>query len=376
MLENFVSSEQLRLMPLRVLYAQQTEATKTLSNILWECEKENCNSNQMKILVVGAGGSYPSALFAKQVLSKHLRTSNIDVATPQTAVKMLNQFSNISGCKYKPFYDIVIGISYSGKTPDIRCVYEICKEREMKFVLVTKAKKEDMEQFYEYSKNDIVSYFNPNDDTKNERGMISMASTYAPLAIFNDLFGESRADNQNLFNSALDKVKEFNVISIAKTLKNAPVINVFYEYSTMPTAFDIESKFTKAGIANVILHEKKNFSHGRYVALYKLKAGLNINLTYENVCWDISKGNIENITKTNYDKLLKQFLKEVSTQKGIPYIEIGTSPINDYQWNIEAMAIIPYLLVGIGNASQIDVSKPLNPFPDEPKSLYGYEGKI
>lgn len=56
-------------------------------------------------------------------------------------------------------------------------------------------------------------------------------------------------------------------------------IHVFYEWDTLPTATDIESKFTESGIANVVLHEKKNFSHGRYTSLYNQSFAVVINLT-------------------------------------------------------------------------------------------------
>lgn len=361
-------------MPTRVKYAEETGATEDLRRIVWNiCEKKNYKD--IKLLIVGAGGSYPTALFARQALLDKVRSSNIDVATPQTAVQMLNQLSNEGDIYWLP-YDIVIGISYSGKTPDIRRVYEICKGQSINFILVTKAEKKDVEELYEYSKDYIVSYFNPNDDTGKERGMISMASTYAPLTIFDDLKGSSISDNQALFSAAMDKVKSFDIPKIAKSLKRTPVINVFYEYSTMPTAFDIESKFTESGIANVILHEKKNFSHGRYVSLYKLKAGLNINLT-RNLCdWDSIEGKEIRSPRTEYDKLLKQFLKDVSTKKKTPYIEIGTTSQVSCDWNMEALAIIPYLLVEIGNAMGVDISKSLQPFPEEAKGLYNYDGVI
>lgn len=375
--ENFVSGEQLRLMPIRVKYAEETEATRNLARILHEICGGRAYKNT-RILIVGAGGSYPVALFARQALLAELFTTNIEVVTPQTAVQMLNQFEqmDIEYYKFESFYDIVIGISYSGKTPDIMRVYELCEKLGMNFILVTKAEKKDMRNLYKSLNKEIISYFNPNDDTGNERGMISMASTYAPLTIFDDFMFSGIGRNQELFNAAMKKVKSFDIPRIAKSLKKTPIINVFYEYSTMPTAFDIESKFTESGIANVILHEKKNFSHGRYVSLYKLKAGLNINLT-RNLCgWDSIEGREIRSPRTEYDKLLKQFLKDVSTKKKTPYIEIGTKSPISCNWNMEALAVIPYLLVEIGNAMSIDISKPLQPFPEEAKDLYNYDGEI
>lgn len=44
------------------------------------------------------------------------------------------------------------------------------------------------------------------------------------------------------------------------------------------------------------------------------------------------------------------------------------------QWNIEAMAKLPYLITAIGEEIGIDISKPLKPFPEAAIKLYDYEG--
>lgn len=54
-------------------------------------------------------------------------------------------------------------------------------------------------------------------------------------------------------------VESLSISEISEAIKKNPVIHVFYEWDTLPTAIDIESKFTQAGIANVILHEKRIF---------------------------------------------------------------------------------------------------------------------
>lgn len=378
MLKKYVSVEQLRLMPTRILFSLETNATRKLENLLLQLKVVN-NSKPMKILIVGAGGSFPSALVVKQILADECRTSEIEVATPQTAIRKLRPFPDTIS---KPCYNVVIAISYSGKTPDIQKVYEVCRCENVQFILVTKAKLLDVQEMYtnfNLISNNIVSYYNENDDTGNERGMISMTSTLAPIAIFDSLCSDFKADLKSCFDKGNEFVESLDIAAIAKSVQKVPIINVFYELETMPTAFDIESKFTEAGIANIVLHEKKNFSHGRYVSLYTLKSGLNINLTKSSLVDSIySKAICKNhvASEESYDEKLDTFLKNISTRNETAYIKIGTNSSMSHQWNIEAMSIIPYLLVAIGEAQEIDVSKPLQPFPEEAKELYNYRGEF
>ena len=125
----------------------------------------------------------------------------------------------------------------------------------------------------------IISYFNAEDTTGKERGMISMTSTLAPIIVFDDNWTcKLISENQEALTNGEKFVSELNIHDIARKIKQKPVIHVFYEWDTLPTAIDIESKFTESGIANVIIHEKKNFSHGRYTLLYKQNFALAINL--------------------------------------------------------------------------------------------------
>jgi len=375
MLKKLVSVEQLRLMPNRVLFAEQTNATSKLRKLLLELKKEN-DYGPMKILIVGAGGSFPAALFAEQILAYECKTADVQAVTPQKAIRKLKQFFFYP--IHKPLYNVVIAISYSGKTADIQKVYEVCKAENIQFILVTKAIDSDIQEVYpNYNtiSSNIVSYYNEEDDTGNERGMISMASTFSPIVIFDDLVSNCKTENQKCFEKGRQFVEALDIAAIADSIKKIKIVNVFYEWETLPTVYDIESKFTEAGIANIVFHEKKNFSHGRYVSLYTLESGLNINLTMLDSLNELNKD--ENTScKTPYDKKLEVFLKNISVKNNTPYISIGTNAYMPNQWNIEAMAIIPYLLVAIGEELGIDISKPLQPFPEEAKELFNYIGEF
>lgn len=362
MANNFVSREQLNLLNKRISLAQKTDASNGLYRYL---RNKLYPHSPSRILIVGAGGSYPAAVFAKYALGQIFKSAVIDSQTPQTAITSIR----------RNYYDFVIGISYSGKTPDIKATATICAQVGSNFVLVTGARKEELDGFY--SKSDlfkVISYYNPKDSTGKERGMISMASTLIPCIIFDDN-GERKliSENQMALLNAESFVNTLDTKNIASLIKRCPIIHVFYEQDTYATALDIESKFTESGVANVILHEKKNFSHGRYTALYNQPFALLINLNRYSTTSIFSD---HMIYRTDYDKLLSEFLQNLHSikAKDAYYLELGTAVVGPAQWNIEALTKIPYLITKIGEELGIDISKPLKPFPEAPLTLYNYKG--
>lgn len=378
MKEEFVSRQQVNLLPERIRKAEKTDATKELNLYMWDLFKKK-KYVPMNIMVVGAGGSYPAAIFAKHALHDEMRTPNVEAVTPQTAVRILTQFDRVNNGEWNPKYDLVIGISYSGKTPDIKCVSELCAQKGFPFILVTGAEKSTLSDIYRESDSmKIISYYNAEDTTGKERGMISMVSTLAPIIIFDDNWTcKLISKNQEALVNGEKFVSDLNISEIAKTIKQYPVIHVFYEWDTLPTAADIESKFTESGIANVVLHEKKNFSHGRYTSLYNQNFAVVINLTRHGMAIPLDgSGNINKFYKYKYDENLAIFLNKICEEKSTHYIEIGTVAMMPSQWNIEAMSKLPYLITAIGEELGIDISKPLKPFPEEAIQLYDYKGKF
>lgn len=378
MKEEFVSRQQVNLLPERIRKAEKTDATKELNLYMWDLFEKK-KYVPMNIMVVGAGGSYPAAIFAKHALHDEMRTPNVEAVTPQTAVRILTQFDRVNNGEWNPKYDLVIGISYSGKTPDIKCVSELCAQKGFPFILVTGAEKSTLSDIYHESDSmKIISYYNAEDTTGKERGMISMVSTLAPIIIFDDNWTcKLISKNQEALVNGEKFVSDLNISEIAKTIKQYPVIHVLYEWDTLPTAADIESKFTESGIANVVLHEKKNFSHGRYTSLYNQNFAVVINLTRHGMAIPLDgSGNINKFYKYKYDENLAIFLNKICEEKSTHYIEIGTVAMMPSQWNIEAMSKLPYLITAIGEELGIDISKPLKPFPEEAIQLYDYKGKF
>ena len=384
--QDFVSRQQLDLLPQRIHKAEETEATKEVYRFLWDLFKAK-NFDALKIMVVGAGGSFPAAVCISHSLRDEMRTPNVEAYTPQTALRILTQTDRIINAEHRPYYDVVIGISYSGKTPDIKAVYEDCTKRGFPFVLFTGADKETLKEEYNGFKDKnlkVISYFNPEDTTGKERGMISMFSTLAPAILFDDYLVSSdpKARYFRIYEEDFKKGEEFvsklNIARIARVLKSRPIIHVIYEWRTYGIAADIASKFMESGIANVVLHEKKNFSHGCYTLLYKQKFGMVINLTKFAVAVNVVTYDSHLVHDTDYEDKLDEFLKNICKQKSAVYLEMGNGQFEPAQLMTTELSKLPYLITAIGEEMGIDISKPFNPdpFPEEPKELYGYKGEF
>ena len=371
----FVSRQQLSLLPERIRKAEATGASKEVYDYLWGLFEAK-DYDAMKIMVVGAGGSYPAAVSVSHSLRNEMRTSDIEAVAPQTALRILSQTDMTFDARYRPRYDVVVGISYSGKTPDIKAVYKDCRRRGVPFVLFTGASKNALREDYpEDGSLKIVSYFNVEDVTGREKGMISMFSTLAPAMIFED-YAASTVSNTELLEEGERFVSKLDIPEIARAIKKCPVIHVIYEWRTYAVAADIASKFMESGIANVVLHEKKNFSHGCYTLLYKQDFAMVINVTKFAVEIDASTGNIELVHCSNYDEELDKFLRDICKKKAAIYLEMGNSMFETAEMLIEELCKLPYLIAAIGEELGVDISKPFSPdpFPKEPIALYGYEG--
>ena len=329
-------------------------------------EKRDVYIKPMNIMIVGVGGSYPAALVAAHSIRDIFSTSNVDVTTPYTAIQKIEEFNKMRNCEWRPKYDMVIGISYSGKTPDIQDLSKVCSINKYAFALLTGAKKEELKELYcENELLKIISYFNAEDKSRKETGMISMFSTLMPAIIFDEdgrlpVFPDEDGGPivypteyfEEVYLKDLENGEKFvsnlDIIDIANCIKKAPIIHVFYEWATLPTATDIETKFLESGIANVVLHEKKNYR--RYTTLLKQDFALAINLT----CYaaGISKEASEDqkLYKHEQDSQIAKFLKEICKSKSAQYIEIGNTNIKPAKWNIREMCKLPYLITAIAEA--------------------------
>ena len=136
-------------------------------------------------------------------------------------------------------------------------------------------------------------------------------------------------------------------------LKIGNIINIFYGDDNTSAAFDIESKFTESGTFNVIMHEKKNFSHGRFINYENLNNNYNIYLKSKNI--------------SKYEEKLLEFLKDGNNI-------ILESRYNGILAEYDLLLMVQYLTYYISNLLKIDISKPA--FTENALKLFFYKGTL
>ena len=378
MKEGFVAKQQLDLLPERIRKAQETKATNDLYFWISDLRKAK-NWKPMRIMVVGTGGSYPAALLARFALADQYGTPYVYAETPQNAIKTMREFHNVNLGEMMPDFDLVVGISYSGKTPDIKEVADFAERRGFPFVLLTGAKKSDIEDLYHESDSlKIISYFNEEDTTGMEESFISLFPVLAPgIVTWDNPTNHCISGIQEMLEDGRKEASKLKIASIARSLKKCPIIHIFYEWDMLPAAKDLESKFTESGIANVILHEKKDFSHGRCTIMCRQNFSVIINLNRYNIGIPLDgRRKISKYHKNEYNEKLAEFLKEICEEKGAHYLEFGNGMWETYDCNINMMAIFPYIITAIGEKMNIDIGKPIKPYPKKANYLYTYRGEF
>ena len=130
------------------------------------------------------------------------------------------------------------------------------------------------------------------------------------------------------------------------------LINIFRGDFTDSACYDFESKIIESGILNCIVHEKKNFSHGRFI-------------NYENLNNKFSIYFKQNST-SKYEKELMNYLGDNNL--------IIESRYNDILAEFDLLIASQFIIYHIGKLLDVDVSKPK--YSDEAMSIYFYKGNI
>ena len=318
----------------RILYALESDAIIALKNIF--------DSLQGQILMVGTGGSYAAAVFAAKCVSTY---------NP-----------NIIAYSYHPRDVSIIGLdkvaavilfSYSGRTKDIENIYRTCKKKGVLVYIVTKYNNENGTGIYD--EKSIISYNSSKQSTK-ERGFISMAGTLIPMSLFGELY-YSKSTYSDCFIDFLkdcfeSRSKEFiNADFLYELPKEKLNIDILSGMDTNCSAVDIESKFVESGLARVIIHEKKDFSHGRFNILEKYAPDLIISL--DNYYGSYSQKLFQYIEKRK-----NTIICHLSTDKG-------------YIWgDFDLVVASEFFAKYLSKALAYDMAKP--DYPEDAMVLYNY----
>lgn len=320
----------------RLINAVNSSACNKLEKISFG-KNNNC-------LFVGTGGSYAGALFASKAINI-LYGANTYTLNPRDLLYRNND--NINK---------VILFSYSGTTNDIitsvrdfdnKNVYVITKGEFQNIVLKTGILKKN-----------ILSYRTSSNKGK-ERGFLSFEGAVAPAAIFLKYYlakTNSNIDVNDFIHNSIhywyeEMEKLIDKTAVAKMKKNK-LINIFRGDYVDTACYDLESKLIESGIFNCLIHEKKNFSHGRFINYENLDNNFSI---YFKQC-----------TTTEYETQLLKYLGNNCILIESKYDGI----LAEFDLLIASQFIIYY----IGKILDIDVSKPK--YSEEAMKIYFYKGDL
>lgn len=265
------------------------------------------------ILFTGSGGSFPASSFAASITNTY--HDKISHTCKPWDVRHIN---------LKP-YDAIFGFSYSGKSPDILAVQEMAKKYKKEFVLFTFSDEEKINHLLE-PETILVSYADLFSDKTKEKSFISFAGTMLPCELFlRSIFGQYECGGTNRVNEHVKETFQFwsdfldERPSFIHSIMESRKIDIFFDKETEASALDLESKFIETGIARVSLHEKKDFSHGRFVGLHNLPSDLIIYLNHD--------------PEEKYEILLLNYLNEdIPDKKKIHIIPCTNSDFGSFDY--------------------------------------------
>ena len=320
----------------RIINAVNSSASSKLADIAFK-EDNNC-------LFIGTGGSYAGSYFSAKIINL-LYGCNTYSMYPRDVLYRNN--NNINK---------VVLFSYSGTTNDI--ITSVKDLNKKNIYIVTKGELQNIVLKTGILKKNILSYRTSSNKGK-ERGFLSFEGAVAPAAIFLKHYIEKTNYNINIENfikKSIDywneKVENIITKDIIINIKEHGTLNLFRGDYTDTACYDLESKIIESGIFNCIIHEKKNFSHGRFI-------------NYENLNNTISIY-FKQKSATKYEQELLKYLGDNSIVIESNYDGI----LAEFDLLIASQFIIYY----IGKVMDIDVSKPK--YSENAMKIYFYKGDL
>lgn len=301
--------------------------------------------NSKSYLFIGTGGSFAGASFASTVINELYGASTYSLY-PRDALYRNN--INI---------DKAFLFSYSGTTNDlIQSVKDFDKNN---VYVITKGQTQNIVTKTGIVKNNIITYRTSANKGK-ERGFLSFEGALAPAALFMKLYLQKTNSDIDVNNFIKDSMsywsnkvqKEIDKKFIESAINHNKIINVFRGDYSNCASYDLESKLIESGIFNCIIHEKKNFSHGRFINFENMNNKCVIYFKqrttskYEEELLDYL-GNKIAIFESKYDGLLAEFDLLIASQ---------------------------FIIYQIGKLLDIDVSKPN--YTDNAMKIYFYKGQL
>lgn len=296
-------------------------------------------------LFIGTGGSFAGASFASTVINDLYGASTYSLY-PRDAFYRNN--INI---------DKTFLFSYSGTTNDlIQSVKDFDKNN---VYVITKGQTQNIVTKTGIVKNNIITYRTSANKGK-ERGFLSFEGALAPAALFMKLYLQKTNSDININNFIKDSMsywsnkvqKEIDKKFIESAINHNKIINVFRGDYSNCASYDLESKLIESGIFNCIIHEKKNFSHGRFINFENMN----------NKCVIYFKQK----TTSKYEEELLDYLGNK--------IAIFESRYVGLLAEFDLLIASQFIIYQIGKLLDIDVSKPN--YTDNAMKIYFYKGQL
>lgn len=301
--------------------------------------------NSKSYLFIGTGGSFAGASFASTVINDLYGASTYSLY-PRDAFYRNN--TNI---------DKAFLFSYSGTTNDIiQSVKDFDKNN---VYVITKGQTQNIVTKTGIVKNNIITYRTSANKGK-ERGFLSFEGALAPAALFMKLYLQKTNSDIDINNFIKDSMsywsnkvqKEIDKKFIESAINHNKIINVFRGDYSNCASHDLESKLIESGIFNSIIHEKKNFSHGRFINFENMN----------NKCVIYFKQK----TTSKYEEELLNYLGNK--------IAIFESKYVGLLAEFDLLIASQFIIYQIGKLLDIDVSKPN--YTDNAMKIYFYKGQL
>ena len=252
--------------------------------------------------------------------------------------------------------DKVVLFSYSGTTNDI--ITSVKNLNKKNIYIVTKGEIQKIVLKTGILKKNILSYRTSSNKGK-ERGFLSFEGVVAPAALFLKYYLERincNIDINVFIKESIDnwnrKMKDIINKDFIDNIENHKILNLFRGDYADTACYDLESKIVESGVFNCIIHEKKNFSHGRFINYENL----------ENTCSIYFKQK----STTKYEKELLKYLGSNNI--------IIESNYDGIMAEFDLLIASQFIIYYIGKVMNIDVSKPK--YSESAMKIYFYEGDL
>ena len=318
-----------------------------------ELLKDLENNKNQKYICIGSGGSNIPSEFTKTIINN---TFGVDIQT-----MFPKEYLETNTEKYMEHLNLIC-FSYSGSSPEI---VQLLNGKYNMAYIVTKANEENLkislkENNVDISKIRIISY---NNQSTKERGFLSIEGIIVPALIIHMLIKNIKKEEMlKVFKEQLEKQREKvekyfkeNNEQLKKAFKKNNIIDIYYDNYTKPIMCDLESKIVETGIFRCTIHEKKNFSHGRFITLEKYPSDIQIYLKSKR--------------DTKYDNELLKYLKIYS--KNLIILESDEENDNGI---LELLIYSQLFIYEISKLIKKDLSNP--DYSEDSMKIYRYNKEI